>query len=98
MAYKVVVDPKVYDDLHDIHQHIAEDNPGAAGKLIDLIERSIGSLSEMPDRVPLRPDLREGYRVMIVGSYLLFYRIAGDEVQIARVLHASRDTARAFGE
>ncbi|MCH8239885.1 MAG: type II toxin-antitoxin system RelE/ParE family toxin [Proteobacteria bacterium] len=57
MAYKVVVDPKVYDDLHDIHQHIAEDNPGAAGKLIDLIERSIGSLSEMPDRVPLRPDL-----------------------------------------
>ncbi|MCH8239884.1 MAG: hypothetical protein IIB62_07505 [Proteobacteria bacterium] len=29
---------------------------------------------------------------------MLFYRIAGDEVQIERVLHASRDTARAFGE
>ena len=96
MPYKVVVDPRVYDDLHEIHHHIAEDNPGAADKLIDLIEQSIQSLSEMPDRARLRPDLRDGYRVMIVGSYLLFYRIVDNEVQITRALHASRDTARAF--
>ena len=92
------MDPRVYDDLHDIHQHIAENNPDAGDKLIDSIERSIHSLSEMPDRFRLRPDLREGYRVMIVGGYLLFYRIVDNEVQIARVLHAARDTAHAFAE
>ena len=98
MSHKVVIDPKARDDLLDIHRFIAEDNPVAAARWIGVLEDAIASLATMPARVPLRDDLRKGYRVMPVGAYLIFFRIVGDEVQIMRVLHSARDIAKAFGD
>ena len=98
MTYKVVVDRQVRDDLLGIHEHIAHDDPAAAGRFVDLVAATIRSLADMPERAPLRPDVRDGYRAMVMGNYLLFYRIDGDAVHVARVIHAARDIRRVFGD
>lgn len=99
MTYRVVVDPKARDDLLQIHAYIADDSPLAAGRWIDRLEAEMHSLAEMPGRYPARDDLRTGYRMLVVGSYLIFYRIVGDEeVQIARVVHGARDLPALFAD
>jgi toxin ParE1/3/4 len=37
-----------------------------------------------------RPE-RAGLRKMTAVPYVIFYRVAGDELQLVRVLHSSRD-------
>ncbi len=98
MRYSVVVDRQARDDLVDIHAYIARDNPGAAARWIDELEEIIQSLADMPGRVPLRDDLRPGYRIMPIGNYLIFFRIIEQTVQVVRVIHGARDIDRAFDE
>ena len=95
MAHRVVIAPAARDDLVSIGDYIAAGSPADATRWAARLADVIGSLSFKPERVQVRNDLRPGYRVEPVGS---FFRIAGDEVQIAHVLHASRDVARAFDE
>ena len=46
---------------------------------------------------PARDDIRPGLRYLISGSYLLLYRIVGeDEIEIVRVTHGRRDLLALF--
>ena len=96
MAYRVVIAPRARDDLIEINDYIARDSPANARRWVAELERAIDSRSTMPTRVAVRDDLRPGYRVLPVRSHLIFFRIIGQDVQIARVIHAARDIARAF--
>ena len=98
MAYKVVVAPVARDDLLEIGEFIAQDSPDNARQWVAELEQAIASLSSMPERIAKRDDLRPGYRVLPAGSYLIFFRINNDEVQVARVIHAARarEIAEAF--
>jgi len=81
-------------DLLDILDFIARDSPKRALAFVDAIEKRIGALSQSPElgRVPRHPRLREyGYRVLILDSYLVFYKILPEIIQIHRVVHASRN-------
>ncbi len=31
-----------------------------------------------------------GYRILVVRDYLVFYVVAGDEVQVKRIMHGAR--------
>ena len=90
MAYRVVVAPAAHDDLMEIGEYIAQDSPDNARQWIAQLEQAIASLTSMPERAAKRDDLRTGYRVLPVGSHLIFFRIIEREVQIARVIHAAR--------
>ena len=60
----------------------------------DLLVDEIASLAKMPERCPRPKDLAlaaKGYRYLIVKNYLVFYVIAGDTVQIRRILYARRN-------
>ena len=64
---------------------------------IDAVERAFERLAAMPEIGPVRqfrnPRLL-GIRmwpVLAFRNYLIFYRIAADEIQILRILHAARD-------
>lgn len=98
MAHRVVIAPAARADLVDIGDFIAADSPANAERWVARLEEAIQSLSFMPERVQLRDDLRSGYRAKPVGSYLIFFRVVEDEVQIVRVLHASRDVTEAFND
>lgn len=86
--------PIAQEDLNNIFDWIAKDNPTRALAFVDKIDKRISALSHSSQlgRVPRNIKLREyGYRVLILDSYLVFYVIHERIIQIHRVVHASRN-------
>ncbi len=85
--------PAAEQDLLDILDYIARDNPTAARAFVDRVEQAIGRLALFPKsgRRPRDTRLRRlGYRVLIVDDYLVFYVLTHRTVQIRRVIHGAR--------
>jgi toxin ParE1/3/4 len=78
------------DDLIEIWLNIAPDNEKAADALLGRIDRVCDSLATFPELGPARPDLALELRYMVVGRYLILYRIIPDGVEIVRVAHGAR--------
>lgn len=82
-------------DLTKIVDYIKCDNPAAALKLADNIERGILMLEDFPltGTTPKNRRLtRQGYRILIVDSYLVFYVFLNNEmVEIRRIFSGRRD-------
>ena len=81
-------------DLVSIFDYIAQDSPNRALSFVEKLDQRIGRLEQHPNlgRVPRHPKLREfGYRVLIVESYLVFYIIRGQTIEVHRVVHGSRN-------
>lgn len=94
---RVRFSPSAKADLAAIRSFISQDNPAAAARLIRLIRRrvkeSIAAFPEIGESCDqLAPDLRR----LVVGNYVIFYRVA-TSVEIARVLHGARDIDTLFG-
>jgi toxin ParE1/3/4 len=86
------------EDLIEIWTFIAQDNVGAAERLLDRIDEACGQLAEHPLMGPARPDLAAELRYFIVGSYLILYREAPAGVEIVRVVHGARHLPTLFND
>lgn len=91
MALRITRKPQARLDLLDIWTFIAEDNEGAADRTLDRIENALRSIAENPQMGRARSELRPGVRSFPVGSYILFYRVLGDTIDVVRVLNSFRD-------
>lgn len=92
--YNVKIYPAAKQDLLDIVDYLNTLSPDAALRYYDLLVEQIAGLSYMPERCPHPKDLAlaaKGYRYLIVEKYLVFYVVAGDTVQIRRILYGRRD-------
>lgn len=78
-------------DLYEIWEHIAQDSPARARRQIDELDKSFETLAAMPGMGRSQAHRRRDLRSWPVGSYLVFYRPLPDGIEIARVLHGSRD-------
>lgn len=81
-------------DLAGIIDASAEDSAKAAAKFIEEIDDRIGMLARhlRMGVVPKDPMLKsKGYRMLVVGNYLIFYVILENRIEIRRVLHAKRN-------
>jgi toxin ParE1/3/4 len=76
------------------HGHVAADNPGAADALMRRMQQRIGGLESRPFIGRARPELRSDLRSLVVGSYLVFYMVTNELVEVVRVLHGARDLPR----
>lgn len=94
MPHRVVVTRLAEDDLETIGDYIARDNPRAAYTLIAQIRDRIAGLADYPKRYQLRPQLGQAYRVLVVGAYVVVYRVAAGTVYVMRVFQGSRDYRR----
>ena len=83
-------------DLEQIVSYLADANPRAAARWVDLVERSFGLLLMAPDTGRVRDELRPGLRSVVVGKYVIFYRHQDDVIEIARVIHGHRDLESIF--
>ena len=86
--------PAADADLVEIFDFIAQDSPKRALSYLAKFDKRIGLLEQHPQlgRLPRHPGLREyGYRVLIVESYLVFYIICGQTIEIHRVIRGSRN-------
>ncbi|MCZ6696331.1 MAG: type II toxin-antitoxin system RelE/ParE family toxin [Acidobacteria bacterium] len=84
---------RAQDDLVEIHRYILRDRPGAADRFVDKLLDAIESLELNPARgtVPRDQRLRDlGYRVLIHGEHLVFYKVLPRQVRVYRVLHGRR--------
>ncbi len=78
------------NDLLDIWEYIARDNPQAADQVLVRIGSVMELLAGNPLMGPARPDLRQDLRYFATGRYLILYRTAQDGIQVVRVLHGAR--------
>jgi toxin ParE1/3/4 len=84
-------------DYFDIWRHIAfEGNPDAADSLLRKFDHALALLADYPYAGPARPELQSRLRSYPVGNYLLLYRPVPGGVELARVVHGSRDVKRAL--
>jgi toxin ParE1/3/4 len=86
------------EDLEEIAEYIARDNPQRALSFIDELRERCERLCLFPAAAPLRPDVGEGIRIVPFGRYLILYSIREAQLLIERILHGARDIPRLFGE
>ena len=88
-------------DLFDIYIYTYETwGLPQAVKYTDGLKAAIDWLAEDPNRpgTKNRSDLRQGYRSYHKQRHLIFYRVAGEYVEIIRILHDSMDVPRRLAE
>jgi toxin ParE1/3/4 len=83
-------------DLIAIWRYIAADNPAAATRLLERIDRRIESLARHPFLGELQPQFGNNTRRMIEGNYLIFYDVLPDAVHVLRVYHSARKLDQLF--
>lgn len=91
-AYRLAADAVA--DLDAIFEYIAEDNPRRAVSFIDEVIGRFDAIAERPLSYPSREDLAPGLRAGLHRPYLILFIIAGDTVEIARVIHGARDISQ----
>jgi toxin ParE1/3/4 len=84
------------EDLIAIWLYIAKDNPSAATRLLDRIDKRIGALSQFPFLGEAQPQFGENTRRIIEGNYLVFYDVLPDAVHVLRVFHGARKIEELF--
>jgi len=92
--YKIRIYSHAKTDLKDIVSYLNTLSPQAALRYYDLIVEKIGNLAEMPERSPFVRDVAlkaKGYRYLIVESYMVFFVIKADTVQIRRIIYGKRN-------
>lgn len=87
---KLLVSPQASRDLEAIADYIAEHNPYAALKVVDVIEHGLQKLIAHPFSGMPREDIGAGIRHVVAGRYLALYRVADEAVVVLRVLHGRR--------
>lgn len=88
--------PLALQDLDQIWDYIAQDNPTVADGFIDRIEEKCRLLAEHPKIGTSCESLHPSLRFLAVEKYLIFYLPLDDGIEIVRVLHGARDIESLF--
>ncbi|HEX8224978.1 MAG TPA: type II toxin-antitoxin system RelE/ParE family toxin [Allosphingosinicella sp.] len=90
--------PQAIRDVEEIWQFIAAEDVAAAERWIRRIADSTNRLTEFPNSGAPRPELAPGARSIVIGRYLVLYRVGADSVDIVRVVHGARELSRLLGD
>lgn len=88
--------PLALQDLDEIWDYVAQDNPDAADRLIDAIEEKCRLLADYPKLGTNCDNLHPNLRFLAIGKYLLFYLPLENGIELVRVLHGARDLESLF--
>lgn len=90
----VVISAKAEQDLEEIGDYIARDDPNRAIAYIRVLRAKCLALADLPGRFPLVTRYEaQGVRRRVHGDHLIFYRAERDRIVILHVLHGARDYA-----
>ena len=91
--------PQARADLDEVWDYlgIQKDSPAAAHRQIEMLFDKFSLLATHPLLGEIRKDLGTILRSFVAGNYLIVYRVAESEIEIARVVHFSRDIQALFG-
>jgi toxin ParE1/3/4 len=100
MADKVIFRALAETDIETIGDMIARDSERHAAAWVAELRARCESLSEMAERWPLQTSV---IRRMVVGDYLVFFRIAYPDIPgrrhviVIRILHGARRIPQSLG-
>lgn len=90
MSYQIVWTDRALSRLQEIGDHIAEENPAAARRVVERLLDRVAMLAEVPRSGPAyaeasEPELRE----VNVGKHRVIYRVieASEQIDILTVRH-----------
>ena len=87
-----------YEDIAEIAEHLKRAaSVRVASEMVERILDKIDLLAATPYLGPLHHDpvlAQHGYRKLIVGRYIVVYRVDDDVATVLRVFHGARDYAR----
>jgi len=86
--------PIAEDDLNEIVGYLLEHSVNAANTFIDELEGLEERLSMFPESAVRIHDKRlrsKGYRVTVIGDYLLFYTLHNESVYVMRIIHGRKN-------
>jgi addiction module RelE/StbE family toxin len=91
MAHRVSWSRRALQDLEAIADYIAADSPTYAGIVVKKVVNQTKTLARFPRAGPKVPEFDdENIRELLVYSYRIIYRLEGEEVVIAAVIHGKR--------
>jgi toxin ParE1/3/4 len=88
---KLIVSPEA--DLGHIEEYIGEDNPKAAVAFVARLTARFDGLATFPGIGRKRDEIRQGYRSVAEGEYIIIiiiYRVQPDAVEILHVVHGNK--------
>ncbi|MCL2018151.1 MAG: type II toxin-antitoxin system RelE/ParE family toxin [Oscillospiraceae bacterium] len=93
---RLKVAPKAIDDIAEIKNYIRDeyDNPTAANRITAKIKKSYKQLKTSPymgKQLDTVTDIKNDYRFLVCGNYLIFYIADEDVISIDRIIHGKRD-------
>jgi plasmid stabilization system protein ParE len=85
--------PSARQDVLEIYDYIAADNPDAADRFVDELYQAFDHLATFPRSGHPRVDLAGPRPVLFwpVGAYLIIYHAHHEPLEILAVAHAARD-------
>lgn len=72
-------------------------NPSFGDRLLDELDHVMDLIAERPWMGRERGELLPGLRGFPHGSFVIYWRVEENSVEIVRVLHQKRDVEKAFG-
>ena len=93
------INPLVVNDLKEIKDYIAEDDPDAAAETVEAIYKLFEDLQHFPDAgadLSRRVSFKTDYKYYLMDNYVIIYRDQKDFVEIYRVVNRYRDITKIF--
>lgn len=97
MTLRILITPKASQDLDDLFDYIAQNNPDAALRFFEATRNTIAKLAQTPSIGSLyfvkNPRL-EGLRKWSVKgfeNYFIFYITSQNLITVVRIIYARRD-------
>jgi len=88
----VVLTAEAETDLESIAEYISRDSVTAALNIVHDLREKCLALADAPRGYPLVPRYEhQGIRRCPFGSYLIFYRVGTEIVEVVHILHGARD-------
>lgn len=99
MEHKVYYSVESRRDLNEIWDSIASElqNTSAAERVVTGIldaAQQLGDFAELGAPLSSIANVEGGFRFLVAGNYLTFYRIESGEVYVDRILYGRRDYLR----
>ena len=94
-SYNVCWSETAENDLVNIIEYIARENPLQTKKIFGDIRKKAENLLTFPDRGRIVPELKDQgitlYRELIIGPWRMMYRVSEDSVYVLSVLDSRQN-------
>jgi toxin ParE1/3/4 len=87
---QLCITPMAIQDLEDIGDYIAMDNPLRAISFLDELRLHCQKICLNPEGYRKRSDLGEDIRSCSHDKYVIFFQIQDQVVNVIRILHSAR--------